>query len=81
MSGDPVDVLMSDYLAEITLAALSTRYKQDTSRGYLEYFLDQIRPHLPAGRRTRHQRRHQRLWVQPGGLGRGDACPRHRVRS
>lgn len=48
MAGDPIDVLMGDYLAEVTLASLSTRYKEDTSRGYVEYFLKQIKPHLPA---------------------------------
>ncbi|GAA1691549.1 DUF1446 domain-containing protein [Fodinicola feengrottensis] len=45
MAGDPVDVLMGDYLAEVTLAALSGR---DGRRGYVSYFLDQIRPHLAA---------------------------------
>jgi hypothetical protein len=46
MAGDPVDVLMGDYLAEVTLAALSARYRKDPSRGYVEYFLRQIEPHL-----------------------------------
>ncbi|KAA9151166.1 DUF1446 domain-containing protein [Amycolatopsis acidicola] len=48
MAGDPVDVLAGDYLAEITLAALAARYRKDPSRGYVEYFLDQIAPHLEA---------------------------------
>jgi hypothetical protein len=48
MAGDPVDVLMGDYLAEITLAALSSRHRQDPAKGYVDYFLDQLRPHLPA---------------------------------
>ncbi|MGK9273824.1 DUF1446 domain-containing protein [Williamsia muralis] len=48
MRGDPVDVLMGDYLAEITLAALAARYARDASKGYVEYFVDQVRPHLPA---------------------------------
>ncbi|UIJ56838.1 DUF1446 domain-containing protein [Amycolatopsis acidiphila] len=48
MAGDPVDVLVGDYLAEVTLAALAARYRKDPSRGYVEYFLDQIRPHLGA---------------------------------
>lgn len=48
LAGDPVDVLVGDYLAEITLAALSLRYQRDPSRGYVEYFVDQIRPHLAA---------------------------------
>lgn len=46
LAGDPVDVLMGDYLAEITLAGLAARYRRDPSRGYVEYFLDQLRPHL-----------------------------------
>jgi acyclic terpene utilization AtuA family protein len=44
--GDPVDVLMGDYLAEVTLAALAVRHRQDSSKGYVDYFLDQLRPHL-----------------------------------
>ncbi|MGW8377205.1 acyclic terpene utilization AtuA family protein [Streptomyces sp. ODS28] len=48
MAGDPVDVLVGDYLAEITLAALSARRRADPSRGYVPYVLDQLRPHLPA---------------------------------
>ena len=46
MAGDPVDVLIGDYLAEFTLAGLSARYRQDRDGGYVEYFLDQLRPHL-----------------------------------
>ncbi|MCX2730085.1 DUF1446 domain-containing protein [Saccharopolyspora sp. NFXS83] len=46
LAGDPVDVLIGDYLAEITLAALSVRYRRDPARGYVEYFVDQLRPHL-----------------------------------
>ncbi|HWN31801.1 MAG TPA: acyclic terpene utilization AtuA family protein, partial [Pseudonocardia sp.] len=33
---------------EITLAALSARHRQDASKGYVDYFLDQLRPHLAA---------------------------------
>lgn len=46
MAGDPVDVLVGDYLAEVTLAALAARHRKDPSRGYVEYFPGQIRPHL-----------------------------------
>ncbi|WP_328616707.1 DUF1446 domain-containing protein [Amycolatopsis sp. NBC_00355] len=46
LEGDPVDVLAGDYLAEITLAMLAERHRRDPSRGYVEYFLDQLRPHL-----------------------------------
>ncbi|TCP53597.1 uncharacterized protein DUF1446 [Tamaricihabitans halophyticus] len=48
LAGDPVDVLVGDYLAEITLAALSARYLRDPSTGYVEYFLDQLKPHLAS---------------------------------
>lgn len=48
MAGDPVDVLMGDYLAEITLAALAARHRQDPAQGFVAYFLEQVRPHLPA---------------------------------
>ncbi|MFG1647552.1 acyclic terpene utilization AtuA family protein, partial [Amycolatopsis sp. NPDC049252] len=46
LDGDPVDVLAGDYLAEVTLAMLAARYRRDPARGYVEYFLDQLRPHL-----------------------------------
>ncbi|WP_181784775.1 acyclic terpene utilization AtuA family protein, partial [Pseudonocardia pini] len=41
LAGDPVDVLMGDYLAEVTLAALAA-----DRRGYVAYVLKQLRPHL-----------------------------------
>jgi hypothetical protein len=46
MGGDPVDILIGDYLAEITLARFSANYQADKTKGYAEYFLAQIRPHL-----------------------------------
>ncbi|MDY6808380.1 MAG: acyclic terpene utilization AtuA family protein [Actinomycetota bacterium] len=48
MAGDPFDVLVGDYLAEITLASLSAAYQRDPRRGYVDYFVDQVRPHLAA---------------------------------
>ncbi|MBB2940089.1 hypothetical protein FHX82_007175, partial [Amycolatopsis bartoniae] len=48
VAGDPVDVLMGDYLAEVTLAALAGRHRQDPGLGYVEYFLGQLRPNLRA---------------------------------
>jgi hypothetical protein len=48
MAGDPADVLIGDYLAEVTLAALAGRYAEDRSLGYAEPFLVQVRPHLTA---------------------------------
>jgi acyclic terpene utilization AtuA family protein len=45
VAGDPVDVLMGDYLAEVTLAALSVAYRRGEP-GYVGYFLAQIKPHL-----------------------------------
>lgn len=48
IAGDPVDVLMGDYLAEITLAALSAAHQRNPDRGYVDYFVRQIRPHLTA---------------------------------
>jgi hypothetical protein len=41
LAGDPVDVLMGDYLAEVTLASLAA-----DRRGYVAYFLKQVEPHL-----------------------------------
>ncbi|GAA5148258.1 DUF1446 domain-containing protein [Pseudonocardia eucalypti] len=51
MAGDPVDVLVGDYLAEVTLAALAARHRQDPGKGYVDYFLDQLRPHLATLKR------------------------------
>ncbi|RRO19873.1 DUF1446 domain-containing protein [Saccharopolyspora rhizosphaerae] len=48
MAGEPVDVLIGDYLAEFTLAMLAARHRSDPSRGYVEYFLEQLGPHLSA---------------------------------
>jgi len=49
LAGDPVDVLMGDCLAEVTLAGLATSYRQNPERGgYVAYFLRQLAPHLPA---------------------------------
>jgi hypothetical protein len=46
LAGDAVDVLIGDYLAEITLAALAGRHRTNRALGYAESFLAQIRPHL-----------------------------------
>lgn len=46
LAGDPVDVVMGDYLAEITLAALAAAARRGKP-GYVEYALDQLTPHLP----------------------------------
>ena len=45
MTGDPVDVLIGDYLAEITLAGLSSRRTGD---GWIDYAVQQLIPHLAA---------------------------------
>ena len=46
LAGDPVDVLVGDYLAEITLAPLAAAFKRQPERGCLDGFRDQVRPHL-----------------------------------
>lgn len=48
MAGDPVNVLVGDYLAEITLAGLVAAHRADPSAGYVPVFVDQLRPHLGA---------------------------------
>jgi hypothetical protein len=45
MADERVDVLIGDYLAEITLAALSGR-GEDGRSGFVDYFLSQLGPHL-----------------------------------
>jgi hypothetical protein len=46
MAGDPIHVLIGDYLAEITLAGISARFRKDPTQGYAEYFVRQVQPHL-----------------------------------
>jgi hypothetical protein len=46
MAGDPIDVLIGDYLAEITLAGISARFRKDPTQGYADYFVKQVQPHL-----------------------------------
>jgi hypothetical protein len=49
MAGDPVDVLIGDYLAEITMAGVSAGFTTDPKalgEFYAKYFLVQLRPHL-----------------------------------
>lgn len=48
MAGDELHVLIGDYLAEITLAGISARFRKDPAQGYADYFVRQIQPHLPA---------------------------------
>lgn len=49
LAGDPVDVLMGDYLAEVTLAGMATAHRQNPERGgYAPSFLRQLAPHLPV---------------------------------
>lgn len=48
MAGDPCHVLIGDYLAEITLAGISARFRKDPTQGFADYFVKQIAPHLPA---------------------------------
>jgi hypothetical protein len=51
LAGDPVDVLVGDYLAEITMAAVSAGFAADPKAlggFFAKYFLDQLRPHLHA---------------------------------
>lgn len=49
LAGDPVDVLMGDYLAEVTLAGMATAHRQNPERGgYAPSFLRQLAPHLQA---------------------------------
>ncbi|MBI5276465.1 MAG: DUF1446 domain-containing protein [Burkholderiales bacterium] len=46
MAGDAIHVLIGDYLAEITLAGISARFRKDPTQGYAEYFVKQVQPHL-----------------------------------
>lgn len=51
LAGDPVDVLVGDYLAEITMASVSAGFASDPKAlgdYYAKYFLSQLSPHLKA---------------------------------
>ncbi|KXP15216.1 acyclic terpene utilization AtuA family protein [Tsukamurella pseudospumae] len=48
MAGDPVDVMVGDYLAEITLAGLVGAFRSNPRAGYVPVFVEQLRPHLTA---------------------------------
>ncbi|WP_264200097.1 acyclic terpene utilization AtuA family protein [Pseudonocardia sp. ICBG601] len=74
MAGDPVDVLMGDYLAEITLAALAAAAGRG-GPGYVAYALDQLTPAPARDRPPRGPGRHQRRRVRPGRDGAGAARP------
>jgi len=63
LSGDPVDVLIGDYLAEITLAGLAAAHAKDGSKGYAESFVAQLTPQLP-----RIAERGVKLVVNAGGF-------------
>ena len=54
VAGDPVDVLVGDYLAEVTLAALVGRTRASGGAGYVPTFLAQLRPHLRLLMRRKH---------------------------
>ncbi|WP_153506386.1 acyclic terpene utilization AtuA family protein [Cumulibacter manganitolerans] len=45
VTGDPVDVVIGDYLAEFTLAQLAAVRKAGQP-GYVEFFVEQVRPNL-----------------------------------
>jgi hypothetical protein len=63
MAGDPAHVLIGDYLAEITLAGISARYRKDPTQGYADYFVRQVQPHLAA-----IEARGMKLVTNAGGL-------------
>jgi hypothetical protein len=48
IEGGPVDYLVMDYLAEVTMAILQKQRQRDPSRGFAADFLQQMRDVLPA---------------------------------
>ncbi|RJQ66958.1 DUF1446 domain-containing protein [Pseudonocardiaceae bacterium YIM PH 21723] len=46
LAGDPVDVIIGDYLAEITLAGLVAEHRHNHDGGYVRSFVEQLRPNL-----------------------------------
>ena len=46
LAGDPVDVLVADYLAEVTAAGLAAASRKRPEAAYVGYALQQLRPHL-----------------------------------
>lgn len=48
VSGGPIDYLMMDYLAEVTMSILQKQKSRDPSRGYATDFISQMERILPA---------------------------------
>ena len=48
VEGGPVDYLVMDYLAEVTMAILQKQRQRDPSRGFAADFLQQMRDALPT---------------------------------
>jgi len=48
VTGGPVDYLMMDYLAEVTMSILQKQKSRDATRGYATDFVDQMERILPT---------------------------------
>ncbi len=68
VEGGPVDYLMLDYLAEVTMSILQKQKERDPSLGYARDFVGAVESVLPRGDRSRGPRRRQRRRRQPAGL-------------
>ena len=70
VEGGPVDYLMLDYLAEVTMSILQKQKERDPSLGYARDFIGAMESVLPCCHRARRPRRRQRRRRQPAGCAR-----------
>ena len=76
VEGGPIDYLVMDYLAEVTMAILQKQRARNPAAGYPADFISHLRDVLPVVRAARHQNHHECRRRQPARLpcrGRG-AC-------
>ena len=60
VEGGPIDYLMLDYLAEVTMSILQKQKERDPAMGYARDFVGAMESVLAGGRRARRARHRQR---------------------
>ena len=84
--GGPIDYLMMDYLAEVTMSIMQKQKSRDPKAGYARDFvplMERILPDIVQQRDPGHLQRRRgepaghaprRCWRRPGGSGCGARC-------
>src|SRR3979411_1538401 len=63
VEGGPIDYLMLDYLAEVTMSIMQKQHSRDPNAGYAKDFVPLMKQILPAG-----CERNVRVTVKAGGV-------------